>query len=862
MKIQNGQIGHSERAINCDWPQRENAHFLKSKLEDLRRHKERRNKFDRSQLVEQMEKLKSIKKLRSATKGAKNLEGIKKVVRRLRNSQIRSFSRKVGRADSKKSYSKERSRLKEIKIKVDSGSTSCGMSRRLERDQFIRALKANLEQNRAHQRKAGSGEKESAQKKTANEGRPGEDEFNLNNIKENWFCSFSETKVVDSASGKAGRSSKESPKPAQTEQKKVRRLYKGKQPSLLKQKSGLVVDIYRQKTNLQSTEPNEQGRISSDCVQKKLEDIQIKFGLSLHKESKSRNKPQFRNWKQTKHLRLEGLFKEESQVAQYQSLNYSIEPAKYPVRNKSGSQQKAGRSENYRQKKVHLKPVTIRNKSSAMVSNSRGNVKGLDHLKKSQNSEQIFSVREPRRVAQKKTLKNYFQRLSKIKSTRPEQVKNHCKSGKFKFDLTFQRTPDQARKKRLKVCAMNIRSMDMELSPKIRRFGEIELKPTATKQNADQQGLSSLSNLKQRVLKKKNRDLGEKDADDRRQGESVSNLAPLVETKKKRKERSEPKLQLKKTKKRLRRKPGKKNTHSYVNRKPPKAKKKKFCFKTYFKTSIGESMRAQNKANGERAQWPGRKPRKLKLHDLKLQCGDWLVKTNSVVQTSKRVAEKGLASGRVKKRKPLVIEVEAPSSQVSKQSRNYVVNDILEKKGICINLFDPRVAEGKFEKIGSQHKSKSVNRVSANIRSSIANVEREAKDKAITRRPNRRGKKRGLGDKNRNNRLKMLNLDLRTKDFSRLASPKQKKSFKLHKRDENVRNKKNVSLRKKKPTKPSTKNLMNKFNKMSYFQFKKTKRKQQKLGKRTVEAEVEEHGPRLKRGLRNFSVNKRKARWG
>lgn len=95
MKIQGTQIGRSERAIYCELPQRENAHFLKSKLEDLRRHKERQNKFDRSCLVEQMERLESIKKLRSATKGASNLEGIKKVVRRLRNSHIRSFSRKV-----------------------------------------------------------------------------------------------------------------------------------------------------------------------------------------------------------------------------------------------------------------------------------------------------------------------------------------------------------------------------------------------------------------------------------------------------------------------------------------------------------------------------------------------------------------------------------------------------------------------------------------------------------------------------------------------------------------------------------------------------------------------------------------------
>lgn len=92
MRVEGAEDGRSQRAIASEFGGAEQTLFFKTKLEELRRNKERQNKFDRRQIAERLE---SLKKLRSAPKGARALEEIRRVVWRLQRTRIRSFSRKV-----------------------------------------------------------------------------------------------------------------------------------------------------------------------------------------------------------------------------------------------------------------------------------------------------------------------------------------------------------------------------------------------------------------------------------------------------------------------------------------------------------------------------------------------------------------------------------------------------------------------------------------------------------------------------------------------------------------------------------------------------------------------------------------------
>ena len=85
-------VGQSERNIETTWTGGQQSN-LKNKLDEMRRKKERQNKFDRK---ERDKRLESIKKLRSESRGATgNLVGFRKVVCEFQNLNLRSFSRKV-----------------------------------------------------------------------------------------------------------------------------------------------------------------------------------------------------------------------------------------------------------------------------------------------------------------------------------------------------------------------------------------------------------------------------------------------------------------------------------------------------------------------------------------------------------------------------------------------------------------------------------------------------------------------------------------------------------------------------------------------------------------------------------------------
>lgn len=619
----------------------------------------------------------------------------------------------------------------------------------------------------------------------AQQGIAGADE----RLRENWFCSFSEAKPQALIAAKAEKS----PQPSAT---RVR-----VEPAGVEREG----DKYQEQPR-RGPAPEQKGkrtRISAEAVQQRLADIQAKFGLSSQRDAEPEAQPGQRGWKPSKQLRLEGLIKEEPRAAKSRSLNYSVEPKKFGAAHKSGE-----RSEHFDQRKPSGKTPGPRNKSLAEAAQLRGGAE----------------PKQPRKAA-KKTLRNYFKRLSKMKSARHTQ-RWPKKGGKAEAP----RTPETGRKKRLKGCAMNIRSMDMEFSPAARRFCELG----AGKQNTSENCFSSKNELRAgktrgAKIRKWAQDPG---------AESISGIAEGEEESEgesARREQSEPKRGGKKAARQARKKAGAKEAARTGRR-------RKFCFKQYFKTSVGDSLRLM--AGPERTRRKPKKPRKLQLLELKLRRGDLASKTNSAAQTSKGRGPAVLESARGKKRR-LLIEVDAPDSAASRKSRKYVVRELLEKKGFCVNLFDPR--------------GKSAKRVVSQVRSSVVDGDPgKTRPRARLRRNRRTGKKGARGEKARGGRLQVLNLDLRGKDFWRLASPRLKQSFKKHRRDENRRAKKGASAVKKRTLKVSAKNLMSKFNKVSYFQYKKTRAQPQTNCKRT--AEPAPRGPRAKWGLRNFSVNKRNAR--
>lgn len=164
-----------------------------------------------------------------------------------------------------------------------------------------------------------------------------------------------------------------------------------------------------------------------------------------------------------------------------------------------------------------------------------------------------------------------------------------------------------------------------------------------------------------------------------------------------------------------------------------------------------------------------------------------------------------------------------------RRARQYIVNDILEKKGFDLNVLsgkNGKKAEALFRAKAERRNSKSVKLSLNNIRSSVAHLE-----KALAKEKNRlknicslaKPGKRAPAAKPKRRRHLHLHLQLRPKGSVDVKSPKAPRAFEAGLGDEGALRKRG-DKKKKKGGKLSTKNLFTKFNKMSYFEFKKHKK--------------------------------------
>lgn len=837
-------VGQSERRIR-GIGNLETSFDPFTKLNQRRRDKERQNKFYRTDLTD---KLESMKKLRSESKGnASHIEGIRKIVTKLQNSNISSFSRKV--ESNKKSYSKERSRLKKFKEQVQENTISCEKEIRLE----------------------GMGENETLVQKALNRDwtkflmqdthdkeKPGKD----NSRQASGFLHF-QKQVLPLVENKN--------KKIKSKRTSINKMIQEKQKAPVRpiqDKPCEVVDIYQHNSkHKDKTEYSRKKYVSIEKskqkFQDKLENIEIQFGVHLGSDGKN----SYVDWKPAKQLRLEELFKEDIGTEQYQSLNYSVDPKKVWIK-KPDSQRKRVHATNRNNKTQKDKAYGKRNKSSAIVSKAR--LKKMNTLpKKKLNSDMVFSLRENKQKKKKRVIKNYFQKLSKMIQNKEQKTKK--KSVQIKKPKKYYKkesTLQNRKKGRIHVNGLNIKSMDMGLSSKMTNSSGIQMGREQSKEENYMGCFSSINNMNEEELKADFNLSGRKCGNVGMKVESISNMGKLYNTKKKRKEKSEPKIYMKKTTKRKKKEKNKKSALSYITKKHLLTKKKhsKFCFKKYFNGIFAESLRTNIKINIKNNDRKQKVDTKIALKNKLFGKG---LLEDSQIKTSRRIREKKCGSNRTKMKKTPIIDIDLINAKPSKKSRKYVVNDILEKKGILINQFNGKfkpknISPDQFKKNrNSEIRSHSKKKPLSIIKSSIVNSKRLSSQGKVTTKvvnPFEPKLKKMVLKKERNKGKKLKLVHQSGIDYKQLISPKIKQILKFRRKDENLKNKKNIAQKQKNRTTVTTKNLVNRLNKFSYFQFKKTKEKEEEIKANLQKKDEEESESNQDKILRNFSVKKKSKR--
>lgn len=669
---------------------------------------------------------------------------------------------------------------------------------------------------------------------------------------------------------------------------KVNLVYRQKKSQI--QRSSRVVDIYKEKSKamyeprkplLRSKKKLEASDSKQNEILAQFDEIQIKYNIDLTRSKQSRTgrkgmreasipkgtskeprrERKALRLKPSKQLKLERLISEDNEpneketanLSQYQSLNYSVDPLVKKPKKKSISQKKYKDYSEQIKKRVFQenKPLHIRNKSSATLIENKfvrirpNKIKKISlNEQKSMHSEILSNLREQSyRYISKAKAKNYFQKISKKNFKMKKRKYNKTDTKKFPEGSDYEHGERKGKDLRIKEYDPYIKSVETESLSFVNNIEHIELKNEAFLQEGLSNKFASHQELFDNIS---NKGLGEKDnqASLKKQSENNSVFNESLEPKRKRREHSEPKELIKKSLQHKKQSVYKKSILNYTKPKNRKYRRKKD--KTYLKDfstlRAGESFKVKEKNVTQKVEKDysrfnfGSKKKFVLRPDRKLCFQNQNSPNPGNVSRKDEIPLNSLQLNPVG-------EAEKKVPNPAKKNRHYIINDLLEKKGIDLNILSNKNAKkpsnkeilfrGRNEKKEPERqrkKSRSVKISLNNIRSSVVHLE-----KALAKEKNRlmnicnvtkNTKKHPTALKAKKLvKKKTANMNLKIKENNEVKSPKINKIMEAsHFEEISKKVKPNPEKKKKKTGKLSTKNLLNKFNKMSYFDYKKNQK--------------------------------------
>ena len=629
------------------------------------------------------------------------------------------------------------------------------------------------------------------------------------------------------------------------------------------QRSSRIVDIYKVKSRKiheqESGVNSKKKMVKGVDILAQINKIQAKFNIDLGKNKQTRTgRKKMRNvspslnskkekmkkqtmQKKSKHLKLGRLINEEmnpgdnhqSNLSQYQSLNYSVDPM-IKKKKKSVSQKKfKDYSEQIKKRPLFgAKVLHIRNKSSAtLVENKFVNrirpkkIKKISlNEQKSMHSEILANLREQSyRYLPKGKSKNYFLKLSKKTFKFRKKKASIHKIKKFPVTSDNEVHPMSNQKDlQIKEYDPFVKS-ENETNSQVYNIDQIVIK-NENSQKEDNKFASHyelFDKVETRDMKKQRKPSLKK------QSGNNSVYEEGLKVRQKRREHSEPKEVIKKSLQHKKKSVYKKSILNYTKQKNRKNKRKKDknYLKDFSTLRVGESFKIKEKnltKKMDKDYMRGNVHRKRGMYgiDKKQYIGQPNAHHHGVGEKGEDKVANSMTQNAIQiendKKVPLII----------RKPRQYIVNDILEKKGFDMNVLSNKNAKKgskdfifrgrtKDKEKKERKKSRSVKISINNIRSSVAHLE-----KALAKEKNRlknicnvakNGKKMsGQVKIKKIQKRKMQNL--KTKENCELKSPKMSKILETQTFEELGTKKKGGNDKKKKKIgKLSTKNQKHNF---------------------------------------------------
>jgi hypothetical protein len=682
---------------------------------------------------------------------------------------------------------------------------------------------------------------------------------------------------------------------------KVNLVYRQKKSKI--QRSSRIVDIYKEKSKamyepkkllFRSKKKKATESLNKKQILAQFDEIQLKYNIDLTKSKQTRtgrkiirdvspkafahqeSRPERKalRLKPSKQLKLEGLISDDhdkpekgsENLSQYQSLNYSVDPLMKKQKKKSISQKKfKDYSEQIKRRaKKGNKPLHVRNKSSATLIENKFVRVRPNKMKKislneqrSMHSEILSNLREQSyRYIPKAKTKNYFQKISKKKFTAKIRNQNKHEVKQFDGGSEVEEIPKLQTQKDLQIKEYEpyVKSMDTESMSFVNNVDHIQIKEEIFLKDNHSNKFASHQEIFDNISKDipDHTEPGPSKLSLKKNSRNNSVFNDSLKPKRNRREHSEPKELIKKSLQHKKQSVYKKSILNYTKPKNRKYKRKKDknYLKDFSTLRAGESFKVKEKnmtqktdKDFSRFNLPSKK--KFTFKGEKKFC--FQNQNSPNVSNMNRKEELPVNSLTLN---GVAVEAEKKPSFLVRKNRHYIINDILEKKGIDLNvLSNKNVKKGgnkdfvfwgkesrKEVQVEKQprKKSRSVKISLNNIRSSVVHLE-----KALAKEKNRlknicnvtkNKPKIGLNPKlKKTNKKKTINLNLKPKENCDLKSPKNfKMADKQLAEETHLKKKINMDKKNKKKTgKLSTKNLLNKFNKMSYFDYKKNRRGKQ-----------------------------------